>query len=447
MLSRPSLLWRPDVALILLIYAGADSTGCVLRLHADEAIRPDGSVIAGTLQQQGENQLVFKTQGRNYSLDDLARVRLSSKTASFFHPPHPRVIHLAGGQWITANFIALDESLLLVEPAWGGLVRLPRRAVYGICHLAGLVPVIEEDFESESSRWKFKTTAQATREHHCSGKQGLIIRSPEQNATLDLNGLDAGLVEAAFHDDAAAGGCPWALQLHWRLATEKETITFGPSLDAKAYRVDAGKRPGLTNDLPRVAGWHHLFAEFGKSSMVVGVDDLVLFRSFGPLPSGGLCQIQLVAMPPRSPGRLAAVIWDDVRVCRRVSLDPQPALNQRHDEVWTSRGDQWFGHVAGADQEKIEFSSVGKKYRLAWEEVRGVFFHVQPGMMDTARTRNCVHVGFRSGIRSNVDQLDGTVEALGDRVLKLRHSALGPVSIGRDRLIWLEAGTRFQQAK
>jgi hypothetical protein len=134
----------------------------------------------------------------------------------------------------------------------------------------------------------------------------------------------------------------------------------------------------------------------------------------------------------------------------RLSI-PRPAIvaltqalaNQRHpagdpeqDEIWLGSGDQVFGTILAADRRQIDLRGRFGQRSFAWSEVRGIYFR-RPMLPPRTTEGDHVRIGVRSGLGTEDDLLEGTVQALDTRRLVLRHAVLGEVAIDRARLAWL----------
>jgi hypothetical protein len=405
----------------------------------------DGTRLPGTLELTA-GRLLFRTPGRALNLEQVDSVRSHAATPPS-HALRPRHVELWEGQWLAGDFTALDERQLVLSSPWAGRLTIPRAAVTALTHLPGFVPYFADDFESGLRAWKCTGGAALAGDRHVSGRSSLRLDAPGQAAGYDLAGaLLAGRVGVSVYDAAEPGGLPWAVQAEFQGADGGQAVRVVAPAAGRPYQVDV---PGLAGEdavLSRKPGWHFVSVEFTASSLVVAVDDLVLWSNLLRGPGGPLKRVRL-AIPPMATAAHGSPVWfDDFRVDRAVEDRPHPAGDLEQDEVWLLSGDQVFGHVLRADPSQVTLEGRFGRRSFAWTDVRGIYFREQPPPPATTDGEH-VRVWLRSGVGSEEDCLEGLVTALDGRRLRLRHRVLGELDVERARLVRLRrlfAGRRVE---
>jgi len=188
-------------------------------------------------------------------------------------------------------------------------------------------------------------------------------------------------------------------------------------------------------EVARRPGWHRLAVEFGPASLVVTIDDAVLWYSRDKGPGGPLLEVRLTCAADKGAVR-GAVAFDEFTLTRAVEVLPRPADTSEQDEAWLTAGDQLFGRLTRLDRRGLELEGRFGKRAYSWAEARGAFpkrAAARPATTDGAHVR----LWLRPAAGSEPDELEGVLRALDERRLTLRHPALGDLEIERARLLRL----------
>src|SRR5438128_1848420 len=104
---------------------------------ADEAVRADGSRVAGTLRSNADGRLDFiaKDTKRDLRLADVQHIRFPNVSAPRGRWIAPLHFQLANNQVVTGELLALDQSAVRIRTFWAECVRLERRDVLAITQL------------------------------------------------------------------------------------------------------------------------------------------------------------------------------------------------------------------------------------------------------------------------------------------------------------------------
>ena len=167
--------------------------------------------------------------------------------------------------------------------------------------------------------------------------------------------------------------------------------------------------------------------------MRVTCDDDVLWYNLEQGAGDPLKQVTIHCHKSAADRVRGAVAWTEFCLERAVEEHPRPPVEAEMDEVLLSSADQLFGRILQADRRAIQIEGRFGKRSLRWTEVAACTFRREPAPPrppETATVRIRVH----SGLGPEADVLDGTVTALDERTLSLRHALLGDLKFERDRV-------------
>jgi hypothetical protein len=349
------------------------------------------------------------------------------------------VIHrvcLPGGQRLSGELLGLEEKELLLRTPWRDRLAVPRSAVVGVRSLPGKLVVCDEDFENGLKAWKTAGEPRLT-EKHTSGASGLLLDAPGQSAAYALSSpLEAGGVAVNFLVPDGAAGARWQLEAAFGEPGAPKVLRVTLADEASNYAVEAPAPRDDGGRVPREAGWHRVAVEFGAASLLVTVDDAVLWYSRGKGPGGPLRRVRLTCAATKGAVH-GAMAFDEFTVTRTVDVLERPAEASPQDEVWLASGDQLFGRLARLDRRGVEIEGRFGRRSLSWAEARGAF--PQPAALPPATTDGAwVRVWLRPAAGNELDELEGVLRALDEPRFTLRHPALGDLVIDRARLVRLK---------
>ena len=205
--------------------------------------------------------------------------------------------------------------------------------------------------------------------------------------------------------------------------------------ESDAYAVETALPRNEGPRVRRQPGWHRLEVEFSAATMLVTVDDRLLWFSRRQGPGGPLAEVRLfcVAVPGKDKPR-GAVLFDEFSLARTVEPRKRPEDHQPGvDEVWLASGDQVFGRLGRVDRHQVELDTPFGRRNFSWAEMRGLFPRRLPGPLQETQGEHLRLVLYPAA-GNEPDELEGVLTVLDSRRLVLRHSALGEVEIPRSRL-------------
>jgi hypothetical protein len=404
---------------------------------ADDAILKDGRTVHGQLALTEAGRLAFTPAGQKSPIpfEQIGPLRSTMPAPAPWRAPAVQRVVLADGQGLTGEFLGLDAQDVSVRTAWADRLTLPRRSVLAVTHAPGFVPLFTEDFETDLKAWNLSGSPAFTDAEQTSGQHSLRISRAGQAAEYALaSALDAGRVGVNFHEAGAAAGAHWIIEAEFQGATGPRQVRGLIAGDAAGYRVEVPDGPGAGDRVPRTPGWHRFRVEFSADSLLVTVDEAALWYSRRHGPGGSLRKVRLACVAlPSGGGARGEVLFDDFSVARAVDRLPHEFEEPGKDELWLLDGDQLFGEVVKANRRAIDLRGSFGMRTFAWSEVRGIFLRRQTSAPQTTDGEH-VRLWLHSGYGSDLDQLEGTLQALDERRLTLRHPAVGELTIDRGRV-------------
>ncbi len=434
------------------------SMGCALALlfclltvaatRADEATLPTGQRLSGQLTMDRDGHLRFvATKGTTaLSLEQLEYVRFPPADL----PPSRAAAHhriaLRDGEYFTGEFLSLDEKTLHFRTEWADKVTLPRHTVSSLTHAPGFATFIQDDFETDLKAWKLTGMPKLSDQQHVSGRRSLCLDGPGQSAVYSLaTPLPAGRAGINFCDADVDRPAHWLVQAFFGGPAENHDVRVRVARDQVSYRADVSGQVSGKSMLRSSAGWHRLTFEFIGQSLIVTVDNAVLWSSRHAKPLEPLRKIQLACVAADQPDAAqGAVFFDDFSMAKAMPALPRPKGDPSQDELWLLSDDQLFGSIPHADRRNIDVRGRRGSRAISWGEVRGIFFREQP-VSPQKPEEGRVRIWLRSGVGFEPDLLEGTMLQLDKNRPVLRHAVLGELAIDRrrlHRLKWLSDGGR-----
>jgi hypothetical protein len=417
------------------------------RCAADEAVRPEGQTVAGTLRTEKDGRLHFRAKdtGAEIPLAEIQDVRFAEAR------PHPSLfgaplrMHFGRDQGVTGEVLDLDDKSVNVRTFWSNRVQLPRRALVAITQLPGRVTIFHEDFDADLVRLKLTGSPKLDDKEQVSGRRSLRLDAIGQSASYTLSSpLEAGRIGVNFRTVAEYSGARWLMEADF---SGKQTVRMILAGD-DSYSVESDLAAAENRSIKRSPDWHRLSVRFQADYLIVGVDDRLLWESAKSGPGGPLRSVRLncVAREPGATAR-AAVYFDDLSIVKLVEELRHARGDRNQDELWLLGGDQLFGRVARADRRQIEIHGRFGKRSLPWSALRGFFPKDEATDKQTGEEQQ-VRVWLRNGF-SESDELECILRDLDDRQLVLRHAVFGDLTLDRSRLHRLRprAGGRVEQSR
>jgi len=397
---------------------------------ADEAVRPEGGRIAGSLRADEDGRLRFVANSKesNLALTNIAHFRFPDAASHSTLLGAPLRFRLLNGQAITGELLELDEKSIWLRTFWSDRVQLPRRAVVALTQLPGLVTIFREDFERDPVRLELQGSPAVDDNMHASGHRSLKLDAAGQSASFRLPApLNAGRVGVNFKEAGNDSGALWTVGAD---LGGKEPLRIELA-GSESYSVQT-ELAGETRRLAREPGWRRLEIRFRPDYLLVGIDGRLLFETTKSGP-GALREVRLACVASGSGKSVSgAVHFDDLAIAESVDELRHERGDPGQDEVWLRGGDQLFGRVVRADGRAIEIEGRFGKRSLPWSSLRGLFLENEATTPQTSDGQH-VRVWLQNGF-PEPDELEGVIRKLDDHEVVIRHALLGELKFDRSRL-------------
>ena len=426
---------RRFLALLFLAVTGAAGAAG----PAEEAVGRDGQKWSGELERGTDGRLRFRTGGRNLPVNDLALIRFPASANPPLRAPVLHRIQLREGQSLTGELLRADAEKLHLRTAWADSLAVPRAAVERVSVAGGFVPLFTDDFEKDLTAWSLAGEPARSEGPSTSGRFALALNAAGQGATFRLKEpLTAGRVGVNFLDPGKAAGLRWFVELSFPAKADgpAKTVRVDVAGPGDVYAVRAPGKADYAGQVPKAGGWRRLTVECTPSSLLICVDEYVLWSQKREGPGGELRGVRIACEAADANGGTAKgeVRFDDFAVAlaaESLAASP-PGGDSTQDEVRLRDGDQLFGKVTQLDWRAVTLEAKFGTRTFPWSEVESAAF--RRGEALPAETDG-EHVRLR--IRGNDggrDEIEGVVRSLDARGLRLRHASLGDLTIPRSRL-------------
>lgn len=405
------MLARPTLAALLLVPAAG---------QPDEAVRRDGTRVAGRLALTPAGRFTFSVAGRDEPVAGLDRVRFAPRPPA---PPAVPVWHqvrLNHGEVLLGQVLKLDATHLHVRTAWAADLAVPRVAVERVTNAPGWRPTLFHPFEAGLDGWTMVGGPKAA-----DGR--LVLDRAGQAAEMALKEpVTAGRVGVGFREGRTTTRRSW-LELGFVRDAKPAPVRVELVGPGDRYAVASPVKPRHDGRLRREAGPRRLAVEFDSDRLHVFVDDLVLWaQAEGP---GELRSVRLAA---DGDGTEAAEV-SDLAIARPEPVgEPQAWADLTADAVRSPDGDETFGSLSAAGPGGMTLEVKGQKRVVGWPAVAEFTFRRGP-VTERATAGEHVRVKVASA-DGRSDVLDGAVKVLDDKALVLAHAVLGDLTIPRDRV-------------
>jgi hypothetical protein len=353
----------------------------------------------------------------------------------------PFRIDLGLGQQISGRLASLDaRELVLTDSVGGGNVSVDRSGALALVQRPGESVVFQEGFESlDTTRWGIAGEPEVVKVPRLSGSHSLKVPAGGSSLTHRLvEPFGSGRLEVAFHNvGATVSGQKWFVDLTFRGATGPETVRAVLGWSEESLAVESPSGPALAvQRLARAPGWHRLSVRFGPGRCEVAVDgnELAHGKGFG----GPLVEVRLAsynATTDDPPDDLAGS-FDDLRLVRFAEPAGDLEVDATQDEVRLAGGDQVFGSVRAADQDRVSAAIDGKDVQFPWGEVSGVFFRrvAAPGKPVSGWLVRAEWRSAPGNDPKDIDQVEGALTAVSPKKLTVATPYAGILNIPLDRL-------------
>jgi hypothetical protein len=404
-------------------------------LQADEATLGDGRRLKGTLGFADDRLKFTPSDGPAVAISTIENIRFSPAVVAPFLSGAVHQIRLPGGQHITCELQGFADDKFTFRSAWAGSKSVHRSAVRAVTNLPGELILVDEDFENGLKNWKLTGAPSVSEKLQTSGKVALLLDKAGQAAVLaPPSSPERGRIGLNFHVPETVGGARWLVEADFG---GERPVRFVVADTNEAYTVETAVPRDEGGAVIRRAGWHHLAIEFSPSSLLVTVDDSVLWYNRTKGPGKALTEIRFVCSAVGAGPVSGAVAFDDLVLASRGDVPIRPSDVSPRDEVWLASGDQLFGSVTRLDRRGVELTLKTGKQSYSWAEARGVFLQHPPTALQTTNGEH-VRLYLRPSGGTEPDVLEGVLRSWDDRRLTLRHGTLGDLDIERAHLKMLK---------
>ncbi|HJZ89848.1 MAG TPA: hypothetical protein VKE40_03175 [Gemmataceae bacterium] len=404
---------RPCVVLAVLVGAALNATG-------DEAVRGDGSRVAGRLTLTDTGRFTFTAADRSESVARLDQFQFAPKA-----PPDPPAalwhqVHLGRGEVVRGEIRRLDDHHLHLRTAWADTLAVPRAAIEGVTFAPGWRPVFFDSFDAGLASW---TTAGNPR---AAGGQTVFDKDGQAVEVSLKPPVAAGRVGTTFRS-ATTTARRLTLELEFVDGGQRAPVCVELIGPGEHYAITSQAKPDHEGRLRRAVGARRLTAEFDRDRLQVFVDGWVLWsQESGP---GLLRTIKLVAA---GAGTESAAVDDVLVADAGPVLRPRDWADLTRDAVRSRDGDETFGALTAAGPGGVTLQAQGHKAHIAWPAAAELGFRRGP-VSERMTAGEHVRVVIRTADGGR-DVLDGAVKTFDETSLVLAHATLGDLKIPRDRL-------------
>lgn len=412
--------------------------------RADEAVLPNGQRVRGELTSDGQGRLLFQSFGQQLPLP-LARLHHVCFPLQRLAPLRagaPFQVVLCDDQHLTGELLELGKEQVKLRTVWREALTIPRSAAAAVKQAPGFVTIVLDDFEKDLKSWRVKGVPRLSPARHVSGRQSLCFAGPGQAEYTLAAPLAAGRAGISFCAGSRTTRLPCQIEAEFAASAGWSIVRVLSDPQGGGYTAEVSGTAASNARLPRKEGWQRLELEFGQDQLVLSIDDAVLLSCRQPGSGGALRKIRLacIGLPPGTSGG-SEVYFDDFSLARAVPELKHPEGDSEQDEVWLVSGDQLFGKVVDATENKIHLHALFGLRTLPWSDVRGVYFRLS-NPVTRKREQESVRVWLQPGTGLEPDILDGSVVLFDNRRLVLRHEVLGELEIDRKRLHRLQPLSR-----
>jgi hypothetical protein len=354
-------------------------------VRAETIELPDGRRLAGKVIGDAAAGLRFAPEGATETM------RLEAGAVVVFDgaAPDPAAgfppfrVELGLAQRLSGRLGVVDSATVrLLDVAGGQAIAVARSGAQALVQRPGEAQVLHDGFEAlDAARWVPIGAPEVVQAPRVAGEHSLRVPCGGTSMTCRLaEPVGSGRLEVAFHDGGVvARGQQWFVDLVFRGGTGPETIRAVLGWEEESLAVESAGGPALAiQRLARSEGWHRLSVRFGPEQTELAVDGNELAHGRGP--GGPLVEVRLAshragqAAPPDG----LAGHFDDLRLARVAEPVGGLEVDSTQDEVRLVGGDQIFGALRAADDERVRLAVEDRDIELPWGEVSGLYFRRAP---------------------------------------------------------------------
>lgn len=351
--------------------------------------------------------------------------------------PWPFLVSTGLDDRISGRLIEVDaNSIRLAVGPDGEELTVDRRGASWLIQRPGESQVFADRFDEEDVRAGW-TLGDGTRVD--SGDLKIEPGGSEARLTLP-EPVDAGRVELTFSwGGRQERGHRWFVDLIFDGPNGEEVtrVVLGwadefPSIESR------GGPEIVVQPLILEPGMHRLSARFGPARTLLAIDGNDLGRGGGIRGSLRSIRFQSESARDAEPlGDLRGKI-DDLLVIRTFEPTTSPEIDPSQDELRLVSGDQIWGTILSADDQKIRIEVVDRPIDFPWSQVAGIYFERKAASAEPIEgpiLQAVWDVGDPDGVP---DRIEGVlVEVVEDR-FRIRAPYSGTIEVPRDRLRELE---------
>jgi hypothetical protein len=407
------MIRRVNFALPILLFSA-------VVLRGDDAIRRDGSRVAGILQLSEAGRFTFQSGGRNEPITDLEIVRFAAKSPAIAAAPLWHQVRLGNGERLLGTLLKLDATQLQIRTSWIDSLAIPRSAVERVTNAPGELPVFFDAFQGDLAAW--------TRTGNPSIAAGkLSFGRPGQSVASALKTpLAAGQVEIGFESEKTATR---------RITLDLEFSRDGRSEPVRMELIGPRDHHTVVSSVPatreqkvrRTTGPARATIEFDREHLDVFVGNLVLWAQ-----NRGPGELHGIKLSSEGDGLEEAQLHHILVTKPRRVEDPRPWGDLTTDAIRSPDGDETYGKLSEAGPKGVVLELKEKPHASSWPDVAEFTFR-KTAIPTHATDGEHVEAKIRS-VGATRDVLVGAVKTLDAKGLVLSHPILGELTIPRDRL-------------
>lgn len=424
--------------LFLLIFAG-----CITSLQADEAILPDGTLVAGKLTMDDGGSLLFVAKdAKIHSLAKLHLCRFPGHMGTWSPwPEGARQLVLPGKQRVAGRLHAIGADHVSFQPCWAEKpIKIQRGPIEAITQLSGWRTLVEDAFQAPAKAWQFNIP----RAYPEPGEAvpAMALKERNQKMTWRLSKpLEQGRFSIAYRlPDAGTSKemARWTIQPAFQEMGKTVDVAVQIGEGGRCSIRRAGKWTASA-DIEKPADWNYLECQFSRLSIRFSLNGKPIWYDFETWPAGQLTELvlQCVEAKDGNSGKAPRLVLSQLRLAAGTDEPPRPAGDTTQDEIWLATGDQVFGNVVSANPQSVTLRSSAKNWLCPWPEIHGIYFREAKAPADILPAGPRVRLWLDSGLGSVHDELQGVVSKLDETTLVLKHGILGDLRIDRRRLLRL----------
>jgi len=338
-----------------------------------------GSQTMGRLIEAQSSSLQFLPDGEDkpvvVQVGETLRFEKESASQALGYPPFQ--VDLGLGRRLSGRLISLDPKVVRLKAASvKEPLRIEQGGVTAIVQRQGEMRVLAEDFDTSTlTGWVRQGPIEVVNEPRSEGTGSLRIGAGGATLARKLaEPIALGRLELVYSEQGSVEpGEQSYLELVFNSKEGPRSIRAILGWSEESLSVESPAGPALAiQRLVRKPGWHRLSVRFDQDRTEFAVDGDQLAHGRGP--GGPLVEIRLGTRTLEGAKSTAhpSLNVDDLSLTRFAALESGLEVDPQQDEVRLAGGDQVFGSLQTADENRIVFVVDQREIPFAWTEVTGL---------------------------------------------------------------------------